>query len=168
MATYTPETFIQKLDKVKADITSAEREIMFKVARVINSDKSERIFTRGLNQNGRNIGKYSTKPIRISSKNSPRSFGSKTKYFAGGYKAFKVSIGRGERVNLRLFGNLQNDYVSSLTYRNNEWQEGVKRQENVDKIQVLQNKYGQVFNFTKTEEKKAQQLLAKLLLKYMQ
>lgn len=168
MATYTPETYAQKLDKIKADITSAEREIMFKVARVINSDKSERIFTRGLNQNGRAIGQYSTKPIRISSRNSPRNLGGKTKYFAGGYKAFKVSIGRGARVNLRLFGNLQNDYVSSLTYKNKEWQEGVKRQENKDKIQSIQNKYGTLFNFTKTEEKKAQQLLARLLLKYMQ
>lgn len=146
------------------EILSLEKEIAFNAAQDVNQKKADRIFIRGLNANGRNIGTYSTKPIRISQKNSPRQLGGKTKYFAGGYKDFKQFIGRGAKVNLVVFRNLERDFRTSLTWRSGEWTEGVKRNENVDKIGGILKKYGDVvFEFSKTEIKNFNKLVEQVL-----
>jgi len=142
------------LDSRAKEILGLEREISFKALEDVHQTKGDRIFIRGLTAKGRAIGQYSTKPIRISQKNSPKSLGGKTKYFAGGYKDFKQFIGRGSRVNLRVFRNLERDFRTSLTWRSGEWTEGVKRNENLVKIDSILKKYGDVvFEFSKSERK---------------
>lgn len=86
-----------------------------------------RVHNEGLMPNRAKIGAYSTKPLYISPKNSPKSFGGnigkfgqskfkngkdhKTRYFKSGYKEFRGKIGRvNSKVNLHLFGDLERGF----------------------------------------------------------
>lgn len=71
---------------------------------------ADRIFTNGLDSDNSIIGEYSTNPINVAAKDAPSGGGG---YFPGGYREFKQSIGRGSKVNLKLFGRLQSDYLTS-------------------------------------------------------
>lgn len=115
-----------KTDIEKALSMTNIRKAMETAARDILPVVSDRIFTKGLSSDGESIGEYSTKPIYISKKNSPLSAGEvkdKTYFFPGGYRQFKSEIGRGSEVNLKVFGRLQQDY---LTPKRVDTSKGVK------------------------------------------
>jgi len=85
--------------------------------------------------------------------------------FKGGYKAFKMAVGRGSKVNFRLFGDLQTDYSTSLRWISGRWVEGLKRANNNEKAAKLGRQYNQdnIFDFTTTERRKASKLFTQIL-----
>lgn len=74
--------------------------------------KSDRIFSKGMGADGNPLPAYSTKPISIGKKATPRQ-SAKGKY-EGGYAEFKAAIGRGGNTNLFLFGLLNSAYSTSI------------------------------------------------------
>jgi hypothetical protein len=132
-----------------------------------SAEYGKRIFDRGENSSGGEIGKYSTKEMWASPKNSPRRPNGKGKtgksikggYYEQGYYEFKGDMGRdNSRVNLVLFGDLKSD-----TYNGREvatptrvnavtFQLDLKRKENIDKRVSLEKKYGTIFDLTAAEK----------------
>lgn len=128
----------------------------------------ERIFVDGLNASGSKIGSYSTSPgMYVNTQFAPQKKAAKgktgetkfkngkphkTTYFES-YKAFRQAEGRESSfVNLRLFGNLQNDLSTGLKRVDDDlWIAVVRKNENWKKIQGFQVKYGNVFSLTKDE-----------------
>jgi hypothetical protein len=135
------------------------RKAMETGARDILPDVARRVFTDGKATDGSDIGAYSTKPIYISKKNSPRSAGivkKKTLFFPGGYKQFKSDIGRGDEVNLKVFGRLQTDYLTPLK---KDTPEGLsfelKEAANAEKKEGNEKRFGKdIFNLNQTEKDK--------------
>ena len=91
----------------------------------------DRIFEKGIASDGSGIGKYSTAPIYVNPAKSPRAIGRpigksgrskflsgddhKTRYFEGGYKAFREKIGRPtDVVNLQLTEDLKDNTLPEL------------------------------------------------------
>lgn len=89
----------------------------------------ERIHTSGMASDGSEIGQYSTKPMYVNPKNSPKSFQPTgktgrstfiksgnphlTKYFDQGYRAFREEIGlASDKVVLTLRGKLRNGLIT--------------------------------------------------------
>lgn len=126
--------------------------------RDIVADAGDRIFVQGKASNNRDIGTYSTKPIYISKKNSPRKAGIEKEssyFFPGGYKQFKEAIGRGEKVNLRLFGSLQRDFLNPAEHTSgNSVTFSLKQEENIKKKGWAEEHFEKdIFNLAKKEEK---------------
>lgn len=101
------------LDKVFFDRWARE------VVQALYASNVRRVHNSGQAVDGSSIGHYSIKPIYVNPKNSPVQFtpkttvkkNPKTKYFPGGYKEFRGSIGRTETpVNLQLSGRLKEDF----------------------------------------------------------
>jgi hypothetical protein len=135
------------------------RKAMETGARDILPDVARRVFTDGKASDGSDIGSYSTKSIYISKKNSPRSAGivkKKTLFFPGGYKEFKGAIGRGDEVNLKVFGRLQTDYLTPLkkdTPKGLTFE--VKETVNAQKIDGNEKRFGKdIFSLTQAEKDK--------------
>lgn len=133
------------------------RKAMETGARDILPDVADRVFTQGKATDGSDIGSYSTKPIYISKKNSPRSAGivkKKTLFFPGGYKEFKGAIGRGEDVNLKVFGRLQSDYLTPLkkdTLKGLSFE--LKEAVNAEKKEGNEKRFGKdIFNLNQVEK----------------
>lgn len=114
-------TVIEQI-KQKLSIANID-ELITTVSQAVYASNLKRIHTDGKNVAGGNIGKYSTEPIYVNPKKSPKKFITggkvdkkstfkngktrKTKYFANGYKGFRASIGRdANTVNLQLTGSL--------------------------------------------------------------
>ena len=92
------------------------------------TEQADRIFTDGLDAKGAPIGRYSAKPMYVNTTDaSPRKIQGKGKtgktrfkngkplkstYFAGGYREFKMKVGRGKKFNLFLFGNFNRAYLA--------------------------------------------------------
>jgi hypothetical protein len=109
----------------------------------------QRVFEDGKNPQGAVIGQYSTNPIGVSKKNTPRGPGG---YFPGGYKEFKESIGMPGTVNLRLFGVLMRGfYAMKETVSGNSITLSLSDAENVMKKDVAVEKYGDPFGFSIAE-----------------
>jgi len=105
--------------------------IMRAVSLTMLSAVKRRIYLEGRAADGSDIGQYSTRPIYINPKNSPKDFGRpigktgskfktgekkgqdhKTRYFPDGYKGFRNSIGRPvNKVNLSLSGQMNAQFV---------------------------------------------------------
>ena|SRR5690606_36997513 len=106
-------------DKVRARLTDINVQESLRVASIdILPVMRKRIFDEGKDRDGNSIGSYSTAPIYISKKEMSRTGGGretkggKTKYFEGGYKAYKQSLGRGEKFDLRNFGVMMRDFLA--------------------------------------------------------
>jgi hypothetical protein len=97
--------------------------LLREVATTLQASNSERIHEDGKSVTGASIGNYSTKPRYISAAKSPKAItpkgkspgrkvkNRKTRYYAGGYKAFRASIGRQtSSVNLSLSGKLSKEF----------------------------------------------------------
>lgn len=139
------------------------RNAMRTAARDVLPDAADRIFTKGLDSDNADIGQYSTNPIYISKKNSPRNAGrdtGKSLFFPGGYKEFKEAIGRGSRVNLKLFGRLQSDYLSSKEINTPLGiKYDLKEQDNIDKKEWSEEHFGKdIFSLTTAEEQTVQRV----------
>jgi hypothetical protein len=169
MATLTIDEWFTKLDTRLKEIEEGKQAIACIQGTIANY--IPRIFEDGLNSKGSDIGEYSTKRTVINSSQSPKSFANDTfvpfkaakrqstgkkgffgKEFEGGYKQFKGFIGRGTRVNLRLFDELKSDAASAflvkeadgITYK-------LKKQINAKKKEWTEAKYGAIFNLTAKE-----------------
>lgn len=117
-----------------------------------------RVFEGGKMPDGNTIGDYSTNPIRISKKNTPKGPGG---FFPGGYKQFKQSIGMPGTVNLRLFGVLMRDfYTMRPVAQGQAISLRLKSPENVEKKNIAVNRYGDPFGFSEQERQVAQQVFA--------
>lgn len=97
-----------------------------------------RIFVRGLDSQGSQIGHYSTKPISISKKNQAKQTG-RTR-FKGGYAEYKSAIGKNPGfVNLRNTDQLYGDY--SLTQTGRDFGFGFSNPLNSQKAGWVTEKY---------------------------
>lgn len=133
------------------------QEAMRVAARDVIPDMADRIFDKGQNSTGGDIGRYSTNPLSILKTDMPRVVSgtrssTKSVFFQGGYAQFKRELGY-DNVNWRVFGNLMRDFLSpketvngrSITYT-------VKRNDNQEKLNDLTNKYGKTVTDLSTKE----------------
>jgi len=118
----TIDQAISRLNQIERQLT--DQQEYFELIKFITSETSERIFVKGQDTSGGDIGTYSTKPLYVNPDVAPRSFARKgktgeTKFKNGkshktgyfnGYGQFKQQIGEGSRVNLRLFRNFEVAY----------------------------------------------------------
>lgn len=175
MAELTPEQYVVQL-KVIAKKLSKENLPLKMAAQTIHALKVDRIFHEGLNQSGSSIGTYNTTTEIYASDDQLRKKGTnkgktgnptKTSYYKS-YRDLKIQQGfNASGVNLRMTNNFQSDYANSALAKNsnrspkakpfkiniNHYVERLTRQENVDKLEGFEKKYGKVFNFTSGERK---------------
>lgn len=134
----------------------------------VNSQQTDRIFVRGAATNG-TIGKYSTKPIYISNKQSPKKLRPKGKtgktkfangqrhvsaYFAGGYKEFRGQVGRvNSFVNLNLTASLRNDFATPpVRVSTHKYNAGVRKKSSSKKLQGAESHFNKrIFGLTDFE-----------------
>lgn len=121
-----------------------------------------RIFINGQDANDKQIGQYnSTNPIYVNPKNSPRKFPTgklkngnprKTKRF-NSYRDFRAAVGRKvDKVNLNLFGNLQNNFITGLRKSKNGYESILTNQENVGKSLGAEQHFGtKIFQLSQAE-----------------
>jgi len=97
-----------------------------------------RIFEKGQDDKGAQVGTYGTNPISISKKNQARNTG-KT-YFKGGYDEYKSAIGKNPGyVNSRNTDQMMMDY--GVIVNGSEAGLGFQNSFNADKAGWLQEKY---------------------------
>lgn len=124
----TTAEFQKSLEKKIADILKYDKPLMLGVKSIM-AVQSNRIWLQAKNKNGAAIGTYSSNPIYINPKNSPKKFSTKGKYgetkFADGrshvtgyfsnYLDYKHTIGRNKNsntVDLILFGELNRNWAN--------------------------------------------------------
>tara|TARA_R110000868_G_scaffold179544_3_gene419622 strand:- start:2577 stop:3152 length:576 start_codon:yes stop_codon:yes gene_type:complete len=175
MAELSPEQFIAKLQE-KINLISKENKPLLMAAISTESLRVDRIFHEGLNQNGSSIGTYNTSMEIYASDDQLRKKGTnkgktgkptKTSYYKS-YRALKIQQGfNASGVNFRLTNNFQSDYANAPLAKNsdrvptpkpfkvdvNHYVVKLSRQENVDKLEGLEAKYGNVFDFSEGEKK---------------
>lgn len=192
MAKFTHEQMARKFER------NLEKIIKFNIpfalaVKNITALQSQRIFTRGLNSAGSQIGSYNQdNPIYVSDKNSPRKGTNrgkpsgkkgkknKTTYYSS-YKDFKQKMqGQSGKVNLKLFNELQSDFSNTavavlggrgssthnpVKFSPHHYQITLAKEINQKKAEGLQDKdkYGQVFDLTKKERNLFLQTLQKEL-----
>ena len=126
-------------------------------ANTVHADRVERIFDTGAVARG-----YSTKPMWMSNKdmrggvNKGKSGkAKKTSYFQGGYREYKtVSNFASSNVNFRNTNDLQSDFSNSrVTTKVNNFLfvEEIKRDDNMDKLDGNQKRFGNFLNFTSSD-----------------
>lgn len=127
-------------------------------ARDILSPMSERIFERGEDKTGASIGSYKTYPIYISKREMRNTSGGretkggKSKFFQGGYKEYKDSLGDSGNFNLRNFGRLMSDFKSpaqTLSGLSIKYQFKQERSKNIAYVERYDNVWG--LSVTETE-----------------
>jgi hypothetical protein len=122
--------------------------------------KSERIFTKGMGADGNPLPPYSTKPISIGKKGTPRK--SAAGKYEGGYGEFKAAIGRGGNTNLFLFGLLQSAYTTGIVpaVSGTLWQFGSEIRPSssnpAGKLEGILNRYPTAFGTSDSEKKLVQ------------
>ena len=119
-------------------LLNSEKVMVTTLSSVLAGQKN-RIFQKGKDADGSQIGTYSTKPISISRKNQSRNTG-KT-YFKGGYREYKSLAGKGSGfVNLRNTDQMNFDYGLKVLGRN-EYGFGFDNSFNFDKSEWNEEKY---------------------------
>ena len=129
-----------------------------KVLQAIYVSNIRRIHNEGKAVDMASIGKYGTKPMYISPKKSPVNFSPigktkkstflsgkshKTRFFPGGYKDFRQSIGRETSgVNLQLSGKLKEDWT--LLANGNEWALGFRSRYGTELRKAMEEKYKKI------------------------
>lgn len=161
----TTSEVVKKIQRqIQAGINAFDLAIVSTHAKV-----TQRIFVDGQEGDGNKIGSYeSTKPLYVSPSKAPRKFTPKgvdgkskfkngkphkTGYFES-YKDFRGKMGRETGfVNLKMTGNLQSDFRSSLTKEGTGFfVAGIGRPENLGKVAGIIDKYGEdVFKLQKDE-----------------
>ncbi len=116
----------------------------------------KRIFDDGLNKLGSPISQYSTRPLRIAKKDMSQTgggvdAGAGFKFFAGGYKEYKQSLGRGENFDLRNFGVMMRDFLSpQQTLSGNSIKYDFKQKRNKDI--AYEPRYADVWGLSESEQ----------------
>lgn len=159
------EQYTQKLNQRIAEIRGgrAVRIAAFDTT----AEYGQRIFERGKNSAGGEIGQYSKKELWASAKNSPRKPNEKGKtgkdisggYYKDGYFEYKGDMGReNASVNLVLFGELKSDVYNGQTkaeptkVSETHYQIDVKNEVNALKIEGQEKRFGVIFNLTQEEK----------------
>lgn len=128
--------------------------------------QKQRIFTDGKKADGSGIGKYSSKPLYVSPAQAPkaitpegktgrRRFKSgkphKTKYYAGGYKAFRADVGRqSDKIDLDLSSRLRFSYQMETTPY--QIKLGFTSPTEAKKARGIENRFGNIFGLTDSEK----------------
>ena len=175
MAQLTEAQFVDSIRK-KAKLLAKDNLPLKIASQTIHTLRVLRVFHEGLNQNGSSIGTYNTSTEIYAADDQLRKKGTnkgktdkptKTSYYKN-YRALKVQQGfNASGVDLRMTNNFQSDYANATLTKGsdkspkakpfkanvNTYQEKLSRQENVDKLEGFEKKYGKVFNFTSGERK---------------
>jgi len=141
------------------------------VATTMAAKVAKRIFVNGQSADGGKIGTYSTKPIYVDPKNSPKKFSGKgkndkraskdhkTRYFEDGYKGFREFIGRESSfVNLSLSRHMANSFTSGIDNKLPVatplgYGIGFLNSEYTDRANYFETKYGKrIFALTELEK----------------
>jgi len=141
----------------------------------VNQRRIKRIFEDGKNSQGIKIGNYNdTTPVTINQEDAPKKIKLGGKYRS--YKAFREAMGRETGfVNIRLNNRLQSDLANATLSKattnladnkpikvdNHKFIVTLKNQENIDKVQFLEKKYGKIIDLTKGEISFYQNILEK-------
>jgi len=168
----TTAQFISRQNRIVESIIKDNKPLLFAVKSTM-ALQAKRIFLDGKNAEGTDIGTYSSNPIYVNPKNSPKKFtpkgkegkskfkngnSHKTAYF-NDYLSFKKYIGRNKNkstVDLILTGELSKDWANAeaiskanATRLNaHHYVVGIK-QSNADKVA----RYGNVFGLTSSERR---------------
>lgn len=169
----TTAEFTKKLD---GKIAELQKGNALKIAVLaINTERTARIFSDGLNSAGGKIGSYnSTKPVYINPDDAPKrgnqvgKSGKKIKsLYYPSYKAFRQGMGRESNfVNVRLNNELQNDLGSGALSKGadrivepkpiqvnvNKYKITLKKEINQKKVEGLERKFGKFLEHTKAEK----------------
>ena len=160
----------KELSKVGSLVDKATKTAVL----AVNALRMQRIFADGLDSSGSKIGSYnSTKPVYIDVDKAPKQgnhigrLGKPIKsLYYDSYKDFRKAMGReSEFVNIRLTNELQNDLANGSISKSinkvsafnptkigkSNYKVSLKKQVNIDKIEGLEKKYGQILNHTKKE-----------------
>jgi hypothetical protein len=165
--------------KVFADRLRAKAKLLVKdnlplkiAAQSIHADRILRIFHVGLNASAGKIGTYnSTNELwasddqlrRAGTKRGKNGNPTKTSYYKS-YKDLKAQQGfRNDRVNLRMTNDLQSEFANINISKGNDSapknakpikvnaNKYIERVNNLDKLEGIESKYGDVFGFTNGE-----------------
>jgi len=160
------DTLLTKMENVLSKGAIYDKAIRTASTNMLG-DFVQRIHVDGKASDGTEIGKYGTKPIYINPINSPQKFKPegktgkttfektgqphKTKYFDGGYKAFRETVGQvSDKVVLTLSGGLQNQL--SVIPTDNGYGLGWQNEEMFKRANALEIKYGKQIWFPTEEE----------------
>ena len=156
------------LDKAFFDRWASE------VCQSLYASNIRRVHNSGQSVNGSSIGRYSTKPIYVNPKNSPVKFtpktrvkkNPKTRYFPGGYKQFRGSIGSTEApVNLQLSGRLKEDF--GFVHEGENWALGFFSSYGEKLHHGLEEKYNkQIWGVTSEDEAIIDEITERYLKQY--
>lgn len=153
----TTEEYIRKLDSRIEELGNAENFLSCFLAAYGSMRK--RVFEEG-DLGGKKYS-YSTKPIYVSEKNSPRALkkigktGKETKtsrYYKGGYKEFRADVGLQNRfIDLDLFGDFRRDSAKLSKEDKSTYAAKVSRPINEKKLMNFRDRFDGVFTHTKEE-----------------
>lgn len=156
-------------DAQRKKLTELDKAFARTVA-TVHAQQMVRIFQEGERGSGGKIGAYNNnKPLYVNPKLVPKKFplkgksgkakfkngrAHKTGYFPN-YAAFRKSQGRQTAfVDLKLSGQFQSDFASSLQKQGDTWITGTKNPHNTDKLNGAIDKYGvDVFKVSTNERK---------------
>lgn len=105
-------------ENVRARLTDVNIQESLRVAsRSVLGEMGPRIFDKGLTPQGSSIGTYSTRPLVMQKTDMRKTgggepAGAKARYFSGGYRQYKESLGDGSNFNMRNFGVMMRDFYS--------------------------------------------------------
>jgi hypothetical protein len=148
----------EQLGRALAEMQNPAR--FLPIATELIARKSERIFTKGMGADGNPLPPYSTKPISIGKKATPRK--SAAGKYEGGYGEFKSALGRGGNTNLFLFGLLQSAYTTGIVpaVSGTVWQFGSEIRASssnpAGKLEGILNRYPTAFGTSESEKKLVQ------------
>lgn len=151
------------------------------VATSIRATIARRVFNDGQAVNGP-IGRYSTTPVYVNPKKSPKKFATKgkkanskstfdngkprqTRYFGDGWKGFRSLIGRDvSKVNLQLSGRLKNSWAVGLS--GSDWVIGFNSQYGSAVAAGNEERFGkQIFQMSRLEFNEAGKIIGKYIKK---
>jgi hypothetical protein len=133
----------------KINIAVRDEKIKRVALTTVLAIQKPRIFEKGLDDNGAQIGTYGSNPISISKKNQARNTG-KT-YFKGGYAEYKSAIGKNQGyVNLRNTDQMMMDY--GVIFNGSETGLGFQNPLNANKAGWMQEKYNKEMFFLSDKE----------------
>jgi len=189
MAELTISQWIAKQNKLRAKLRVGKPlEI---AARTIHSERVKRIFHEGLNSDGASIGAYDKKKSLWVPDSKLRRQGShrgstgktiKTTAFPSYYALKRQQGFNPDVVNLRLTNDLQSDFANARLSKSDDsvpntppikvsptlWKEELRRDDNVKKVDGLEERFGRIFAPTKRERDEFQRVgeleMRKLLL----
>jgi hypothetical protein len=168
----------KKLRKLTEAASKAGASGATEAVKALEGELKVRVFRRGLDKNGRKIGKYSTRPFYLSLRGARKKYGSqiplggkkgrgknskrstfkngkerRSRFYGGGYKEFRGDVGRQTgAVDLNLSGDLRSSLTSGK--RKGGGVLGFTNQEAKDKASANEKRFNSaIFEVTETESR---------------